>query len=127
MPEDEAVRKIRGFVENAEGDGEDLSLREMAKKTGLSKWHFHRTFVRIVGCTPGEWVKRSKTGQEMRPIGSEIRSIGMFDFGASELESMSSESISLFPESDISEEEWEKLVSFDGAPAAMDSGLSWRP
>jgi methylphosphotriester-DNA--protein-cysteine methyltransferase len=67
MPEEEAVQKIRAFVrEHQPAAGADagvfgetqMSLSQMAKKTGLSKWHFHRVFKKCVGVTPVEYLKR---------------------------------------------------------------------
>ncbi|KAH6609405.1 family transcriptional regulator [Trichoderma cornu-damae] len=65
MPEEEAVLKIRAFVRDSQSvTGTDramgeakMSLSQMAKKTGLSKWHFHRVFKRCVGVTPVEYLK----------------------------------------------------------------------
>ncbi|KAF3073791.1 Bifunctional transcriptional activator/DNA repair enzyme Ada [Trichoderma lentiforme] len=65
MPEEEAVQKIRAFVrhQQAVSDGNrdmgemKMSLSQMAKKTGLSKWHFHRVFKKCVGVTPVEYLK----------------------------------------------------------------------
>lgn len=65
MPEEAAVQKIRAFVRDHQpgagagrGSGETQSLSQMAKKTGLSKWHFHRVFKKCVGVTPVEYLKR---------------------------------------------------------------------
>ena len=57
MPEDMAVRKIRAFVaaRAARGGEGRLSLGDMARRTGMSKWHFHRVFKRCVGVTPVEY------------------------------------------------------------------------
>ncbi|RFU78726.1 family transcriptional regulator [Trichoderma arundinaceum] len=65
MPEEQAVQKIRAFVRHHQSDtGTDraigetkMSLSQMAKKTGLSKWHFHRVFKKCVGVTPVEYLK----------------------------------------------------------------------
>ncbi|KAL7924094.1 hypothetical protein ACQKWADRAFT_20031 [Trichoderma austrokoningii] len=67
MPEEQAVLKIRGFVRDHQpaerGFGETrMSLSQMAKKTGLSKWHFHRVFKKCVGVTPVEYLKRLRDG-----------------------------------------------------------------
>lgn len=71
MPEELAVRKIRAFVQ-ARGAREDLpsplssssamlmSLSQMAKQTGLSKWHFHRVFKKCVGLTPSEFLRSER-------------------------------------------------------------------
>lgn len=67
MPEEAAVRKIREFVRRRnEGEAEGgarLSLSQMAKQTGLSKWHFHRVFKKCVGVTPGEYLQREREQQ----------------------------------------------------------------
>ncbi|KAM3515425.1 hypothetical protein MY11210_000987 [Beauveria gryllotalpidicola] len=76
MPEELAVRKIRAFADewrrrDGGGGGGDasadsnvrrqrrqrLSLSQMARQTGLSKWHFHRVFKRCVGVTPSEFLR----------------------------------------------------------------------
>ncbi|KAL7949708.1 hypothetical protein V8C42DRAFT_341641 [Trichoderma barbatum] len=65
MPEEEAVQKIRAFVRHHQsvGGGDrdmgemKMSLGQMAKKTSLSKWHFHRVFKKCVGITPVEYLK----------------------------------------------------------------------
>ncbi|KAL7901825.1 hypothetical protein HDV63DRAFT_51711 [Trichoderma sp. SZMC 28014] len=56
MPEEAAVQKIRAFVRDHQPGTQSLS--QMAKKTGLSKWHFHRVFKKCVGVTPVEYLKR---------------------------------------------------------------------
>ncbi|KAI5467582.1 metal binding domain of Ada-domain-containing protein, partial [Mariannaea sp. PMI_226] len=67
MPEEQAVQKIRKFVRNRaiSGIGGDegnmrLSLSQMAKQTGLSKWHFHRVFKTCVGLTPIEYLREQR-------------------------------------------------------------------
>ncbi|KOS21507.1 Bifunctional transcriptional activator/DNA repair enzyme Ada [Escovopsis weberi] len=82
MPEDAAVQKVRAFVgaraeklstthdEHDEHDAHDahgkrelvrragrMSLGEMARTTGLSKWHFYRVFKRCVGMTPAAYLE----------------------------------------------------------------------
>ncbi|KAF7549171.1 hypothetical protein G7Z17_g6571 [Cylindrodendrum hubeiense] len=62
MPDEMAVQKIRGFVDKRAVSGRDegearLSLSQMAKQTGLSKWHFHRVFKKCVGMTPTEYLR----------------------------------------------------------------------
>ncbi|UKZ75325.1 hypothetical protein TrVFT333_003006 [Trichoderma virens FT-333] len=81
MPEEEAVQKIRAFVRHQESvsDGRrdmgemKMSLSQMAKKTGLSKWHFHRVFKKCVGVTPVEYLKtlRDKAASMSPGDGSE--------------------------------------------------------
>ncbi|KAM3522082.1 hypothetical protein MY4038_008768 [Beauveria bassiana] len=68
MPEELAVRKIHAFIDELVGRGCDTqagavaaehasSLSQMARKTGLSKWHFHRVFKQCVGATPAEFFR----------------------------------------------------------------------
>lgn len=62
MPEEDAVRKIREFVAQAPTDVELSTLNQMAKYTGLSKWHFHRVFKKVVGMTPNEYTTARRLG-----------------------------------------------------------------
>lgn len=64
MPEEKAVRTIRAFVRDG---GEGGSLAQMAKRSGLSKWHFHRVFKRTVGVTPVEYVRMKRKGEVVDP------------------------------------------------------------
>lgn len=72
MPEDAAVRKIRAFVRDHHGgDSSDSnssisSLGQMARQTGLSKWHFHRVFKKCVGMTPYAFIRmqQQSTGDQ---------------------------------------------------------------
>lgn len=59
MPEEQAVRKIRAFIasQSMSCDDSRLSLSQMAKQTGLSKWHFHRVFKKCAGMTPSEFLR----------------------------------------------------------------------
>lgn len=69
MPEDIGVTKIRAFVKTRpslaatmEKDGTItmLSLSQMARQAGLSKWHFHREFKKCFGVTPVEYLRIEK-------------------------------------------------------------------
>ncbi|KAM5355217.1 hypothetical protein ACJ41O_001863 [Fusarium nematophilum] len=68
MPEEKAVQKIRDFVRQRaenQGDIQDrLSLSQMAKQTGLSKWHFYRVFKQCVGVTPTEYLAAQRHGRQ---------------------------------------------------------------
>lgn len=86
MPEERAVRQIRAFVRGTGcAGGERPSLAEMAARTGLSKWHFHRVFKRCVGVTPCEYLRTQQMawgdegGMEW-PLGNEP--YGGFDFAS---------------------------------------------
>lgn len=37
------------------------NLDTMAKQTGLSKWHFHRVFKKVVGMTPSQYANTFRT------------------------------------------------------------------
>lgn len=74
MPEESAVQKIRVFVASrANGGGGDdmMSLSQMAKQTGLSKWHFHRVFKKCVGMTPTEYLREERLARQHRGEGFE--------------------------------------------------------
>ncbi|KAK1247228.1 hypothetical protein MKX07_002137 [Trichoderma sp. CBMAI-0711] len=79
MPEEQAVQKIRAFVRHrqaASGGDQDvgdmrMSLSQMAKKTGLSKWHFHRVFKKCVGITPVEYLRMLRDGAVSLSPGAE--------------------------------------------------------
>lgn len=68
MPEDIGVSKIRAFMRKRsfaammEKDGTItmLSLSQMAREAGLSKWHFHREFKKCFGVTPVEYLRIEK-------------------------------------------------------------------
>jgi methylphosphotriester-DNA--protein-cysteine methyltransferase len=65
MPADEAVHKIWAFIEaNVKGAVPEndmrMSLGQMAKQTGLSKWHFHRLFKSCVGMTPVQYTRMQR-------------------------------------------------------------------
>jgi methylphosphotriester-DNA--protein-cysteine methyltransferase len=65
MPEDMGVAKIRAFVKKRplaammQNDGTItmMSLSDMARQAGLSKWHFHREFKKCFGVTPVEYLR----------------------------------------------------------------------
>ncbi|KAF4445997.1 AraC family transcriptional regulator [Fusarium austroafricanum] len=87
MPEEAAVRKIRAFVQQQtekQGDAEvRLSLSQMARQSGLSKWHFHRVFKKCVGLTPTEYLRKQRQGQGVQYLsetGGETSWIDKLDF-----------------------------------------------
>ncbi|KAL1863973.1 hypothetical protein Daus18300_007938 [Diaporthe australafricana] len=60
---------IEGVCQRLEGRGE-LTLDEMAKEGGLSRWHFLRVFKRVMGITPTEWVKMDKWAERDSGLGT---------------------------------------------------------
>lgn len=64
MPEEAAVRNIKAFIERQRTNDQKpaLSLSQMARQTGLSKWHFHRVFKKCVGVTPAQFLRDQATG-----------------------------------------------------------------
>ncbi|KAF5668550.1 family transcriptional regulator [Fusarium heterosporum] len=88
MPEEAAVQKIRAFVQQQTEEQDDaeaklsLSLSQMAKQTGLSKWHFHRVFKKCVGVTPTEYLRIQRQGQQIQqkpPYHGETSWVEKFD------------------------------------------------
>lgn len=70
MPEEAAVRKIRAFIRDSQAPNANKkmpSLSQMARQTGLSKWHFHRVFKKCAGMTPGEFLRPSVQQQMPSP------------------------------------------------------------
>lgn len=62
MPAERAVSQILSFVAGHDRHRAVMSLGQMAKRTGLSKWHFHRVFTRTVGTTPRDFLGSSRGG-----------------------------------------------------------------
>ncbi|KAL7920008.1 hypothetical protein ACQKWADRAFT_322581 [Trichoderma austrokoningii] len=64
MPEDVAVLKVQAFLESRKGcfnnGSTPESLSQMARKAGLSKWHFHRVFKKCTGMTPVQYGRMGK-------------------------------------------------------------------
>jgi methylphosphotriester-DNA--protein-cysteine methyltransferase len=62
MPEDDAVTKVRQLVAQGFEDAQRRSnLDNMARESGLSKWHFHRVFKKVMGITPTEYSRLCQT------------------------------------------------------------------
>jgi methylphosphotriester-DNA--protein-cysteine methyltransferase len=61
MPEDAAVTKVRRLVAQGSGSTQWVNLDDMARSSGLSKWHFHRVFKNVVGMTPIEYNRLRET------------------------------------------------------------------
>lgn len=64
MPDEDGVRKVKAYMACHVGEqgvdawaGPTMSLSQMARRTGMSKWHFHRVFKKCVGMTPAEYVR----------------------------------------------------------------------
>lgn len=56
-PQDKAVAKAMGFIEEAarKGEAKNLKLHELAKKVGLTPRYFHKIFKDKTGTTPREY------------------------------------------------------------------------
>lgn len=73
MPDEEATRKVQEYLRQRSDGVEPESLEVMAKRVGLSKWHFHRVFKGLVGMTPQEYVQmcRMFASEQTEPLGLE--------------------------------------------------------
>ncbi len=60
----QAVYKVILYIE--ENYKKDLSLEELAKISGFSKFHFHRIFKFVVGSSLGDYIKRTKMSSSTR-------------------------------------------------------------
>lgn len=113
------MKAVRAFVRDEGGSSEATgigNLGKMAERAGVSKWHFHRTFVRVVGVTPGEWVKRRREGKtsEVSAFGTPMENNGSPSSGTSPGGSTDASSDIADFGFEISEEEWEKMICFEG-------------
>lgn len=135
QPEDAAVTAIKAFIASNNSNQRFLTLRQMADSAGLSKWHFHRTFVKVVGLTPGEWAKQQKqtTTTYIHPTtANPAGADSPFDFGdMSPFDSSvsattptslgSSEDFDQLFSTEISEEDWLNMIDFD----AIGQNVNW--
>jgi AraC family transcriptional regulator len=49
---------------------EPHSLAELARRAGLSPYHFLRTFKRVAGVTPHQWLLRARLREAARRLGA---------------------------------------------------------
>ncbi|KAF2627914.1 hypothetical protein BU25DRAFT_367402 [Macroventuria anomochaeta] len=93
-PQDKAVAKAMGFIEEAarKGEAKTLKLHDLAKKVGLTPRYFHKIFKNKTGTTPREYTNivaaqhssSSLTlGSEANP--SQVKSFDWDTFDISEL------------------------------------------
>jgi methylphosphotriester-DNA--protein-cysteine methyltransferase len=90
MPEERAVQKIRALIREEPGCSPSPSslpltprdtgstntpepdpgrLADLARQTGISKWHFHRVFKNVAGVTPAEFLRqRRRTDQGLGTV-----------------------------------------------------------
>ena len=108
MPEGEMVGRVRRFASShgkvesretarsegtekgkqkandaaGESESENMTLEEMAKKAGVSKWHFWRTFKQVTGRTPGQYLSIQNHSQptQKNVMNSEISAMQETDF-----------------------------------------------
>ncbi|KAM0254569.1 hypothetical protein ACHAQJ_006677 [Trichoderma viride] len=76
IPEEDGVSKIRAFLRERPPTttmtttGKDcgkmmMSLSQMARQAGLSKWHFHREFKKCFGVTPVEYLRMERKAAKL--------------------------------------------------------------
>jgi hypothetical protein len=134
QPEDAAITAIKNFVATDCTARPQQTLRQMADQAGLSKWHFHRTFVKVMGITPGEWTKQqiqARSSSTSSTIPSEawpifdVDSFSPVDSSVPASTPISVESTEgfdqLFNVADISEPDWLNMIDFD----ALGESVEW--
>jgi AraC-like DNA-binding protein len=52
--------RIAGVIRRLEEDDEPSTLADLARMAGLSRFHFLRSFKRVTGVTPHQWVLRMR-------------------------------------------------------------------
>jgi AraC family transcriptional regulator, regulatory protein of adaptative response / methylated-DNA-[protein]-cysteine methyltransferase len=65
-PNTERIREICRYIES--NSGEALKLADLAKRAGLSPFHFQRSFKAIVGLTPKQYLDSTRLGQLKRSL-----------------------------------------------------------
>jgi methylphosphotriester-DNA--protein-cysteine methyltransferase len=130
MPDGVAAQRIRAFLAQEKSlsalDGEGgaraerkMSLDEMARRTGVSKWHFHRVFKKVIGVSPAQYASSRQRSDENERNAlhesstprSEDLALGLEDFGRADYMD--------FIWSEV--EQWEFASLLSGAPEADDS------
>jgi methylphosphotriester-DNA--protein-cysteine methyltransferase len=126
-PEDAAVTAVKAFIAAENGSPKYNTLKEMADQVGLSKWHFHRTFVKVAGITPGEWIKQQRQGPLSESSTTNALPTGYLDplehdqsapeqSTAPTTPSTSwglSDTLGAMPDFQMSDDDWLHLVHFD--------------
>ena len=135
QPEDAAVMAIKNFVTSPDAGRKFQTLRQMADQAGLSKWHFHRTFTKVIGITPGEWTKQQKQIAATDPsiafampidpsTGFNFGEMSPADSGSTTSSPTSLDSVEdldqVFGTGNISEDEWLNMIDFDALNDAVD-------
>ncbi|KIW03834.1 uncharacterized protein PV09_05133 [Verruconis gallopava] len=133
QPEDAAVIAVKNFLANEGKSRKYQTLRQMSDQAGLSKWHFHRTFIKITGMTPGEWAKQQKqlalakasaaNTFDATPDPSIMSVIAPSSLDSSTSTTLSSSAefgkdTTLLPS--LADEEWFHMIDFDAAFEATD-------
>ena len=136
QPEDAAITAVKAFVARKDMTRSPQTLRQMADEAGLSKWHFHRTFLKVTGMTPGAWAKQHQRIMANNDSAIDLEPmppIVMMDFGAyspmgtsvtasTPLSFTSSEEFDQLLDMDMPEEEWLKMVDFNAISEIVDLG-----
>jgi methylphosphotriester-DNA--protein-cysteine methyltransferase len=134
QPEDAAIIAIKAFVVSESSKRQFLTLRQMADQAGLSKWHFHRTFVKVTGMTPGEWAKQQKqivanenlTSTTVPPHPSMVFDFANYSPGNSSVTATtptslgSAEDFDQILNLDATDEDWLKMIDFEALAQSID-------
>ena len=60
-PDEELIKKAVSLLES--GYSSSLTLQQLASLLHISPYHLHRTFKRLVGCTPNEYIRKIRLDQ----------------------------------------------------------------
>lgn len=80
-------RAVRAALFLDEYSHRDIRLEDMAREAGMSLWHFLRTFAKVLGVTPHQYLLRSRLRHAARLLADEERSVTdiAYDVGFADL------------------------------------------
>lgn len=84
---EDSRRAVRAALFLDEYSHRDIRLEDMAREAGMSHWHFLRTFAKVLGVTPHQYLLRSRLRHAARLLADEERSVTdiAYDVGFADL------------------------------------------